>query len=105
MYRKLHTRFLVSAVACACGAQSQRDRWDAPRIVPLHLIVTIDGDMEKASNVTVELMDAVGSSSAMDRKLTDNDGVVIFQALSGLHRIRITGPYPDPYEGVLENGP
>jgi len=102
MYRKLQTAVVLLAVAGACGAQSQRDRWDAPRIVPLHLIVTIDGDMEKASNVTVELMDAVGSSSAMDRKLTDNDGVVIFQALSGLHRIRITGPYIEPYEGELE---
>ena len=103
MWRKLTQSALVLlALAGVCSAQSERGRWDAPRIVPLHLIVTIDGDMEKAANVTVELMDAVGSSSAMDRKLTANDGRVIFQALSGVHRIRITGPNIEPYEGDLE---
>ena len=89
------------ALVCVCGAQN-RQRPDAPKAVTLRLIVSVDGDMEKAANVTVELMDAVGSGSALDTKLTDNDGRVAFQAPSGLHRIRITGPNIKPYEGDLE---
>jgi tetratricopeptide (TPR) repeat protein len=70
--------------------------------VVLRLFVTIDSDSDKAGNVTVELMDAVGFSSAMDRKLTDNDGTATFQTASGVHRIRITGPNIQTYEGELE---
>jgi tetratricopeptide (TPR) repeat protein len=87
-------------VAGACSAQMQR--LDRPKLVPLRLIITVEGDADKAAYATVELMDAVGTSSAMDRKLTDNDGRVSFQALTGLHRIRITGPNIKPYEGDLE---
>lgn len=83
-----------------CSAQMQR--LDRPKLVPLRLIITVDGDADKAAYATVELMDAVGTGSAMDRKLTDNDGRVAFQALTGLHRIRITGPNIKPYEGDLE---
>jgi tetratricopeptide (TPR) repeat protein len=88
------------AMAGVCAAQMQR--MERPKPVQLRLIVTVDGDAEKAGYATVELMDAVGSSSATDRKLTDNDGRASFQALSGLHRIRITGPDIRPYEGELE---
>jgi tetratricopeptide (TPR) repeat protein len=70
--------------------------------VVLRLFVTIDSDSDKAANATIELMDAVGFSSAMDRKLTDNDGTATFQTASGVHRIRITGPNIQPYEGELE---
>lgn len=83
-----------------CSAQI--DRRQAPTPVTLRLIVTIDGDAEKAGYATVELMDAVGSSSAMTSKLTDNDGIVVFQAYPGLHRIRITGFNIKPYEGEVE---
>ena len=83
-----------------CSAQiSQRQ---APTPVTLRLFITIDGDVEKAGYATVELMDAVGSSSAMTNKITDNNGTVIFQTFPGLHRIRITGPNIKPYEGDLE---
>jgi predicted Zn-dependent protease len=70
--------------------------------VTLRLLISIDGDAEKAGHATVELMDAVGSGNALDSKLTDNDGIVIFQTFPGLHRIRITGPNIKPYEGDLE---
>jgi Flp pilus assembly protein TadD len=66
------------------------------------LLVTIDDDSNKAANVTVELMDAVGLGSAMNSKLTDNDGGVVFQTTTGTHRIRITGPNIQTYEGDLE---
>ena len=38
----------------------------------------------------------------MDRKFTDDAGAIIFRTLSGVHRIRITGPNIKPYEGDLE---
>jgi len=91
---------VMLTLAGVCCAQMQR--LESPRLVPLRLIITIDGDVDKAAYATVELMDAVGTSSAIDRKLTDNDGRVAFQALTGLHRIRITGPSIRPYEGDLE---
>jgi tetratricopeptide (TPR) repeat protein len=47
-------------------------------------------------------MDAVGSGSALSRTLTDNDGRANFLTLSGLHRIRISGPNIQVYEGELE---
>jgi tetratricopeptide (TPR) repeat protein len=74
----------------------------APTPVTLRLLITIEDDSEKAANVTVELMDAVGFSSAMSSKLTDSSGNVIFSTLSGAHRIRITGPGIEAYEGDLE---
>ncbi len=81
---------------------AQMQRMEVPKLVPLRLLITMDGDVEKASYVTVELMDPVGSSSATDRKMTDGDGRVAFQALTGLHRVRITGPNIQPYEGEFE---
>jgi hypothetical protein len=65
------------------------------------LIVSVEGDVEKASNVTVELMDAVGSSGALDSKVTDNSGIVVFRTLDGLHRYRITGPHIQAHEGEV----
>ena len=100
MWRPLQSVIVMLAVAGVCAAQGQR--METPKLVPLRLIITVDGDAEKAGYVTVELMDSVGSSSATDRKLTDNDGRVSFQALAGLHRVRITGPDIRPYEGELE---
>ena len=101
MWRLPQTALVLLAVAGVCGAQ-QRDQLGAPKLVTLRLIVSIEGDLEKAANVTVELMDAVGFSGAMDRKLSDNDGTVIFRTLDGVHRIRITGPNIQTYEGELE---
>jgi tetratricopeptide (TPR) repeat protein len=50
-------------------------------------------------------MDAVGGSSAMDKQLTDQDGRVEFNTISGAHRIRITGDDFHPYEGEFEIAP
>jgi tetratricopeptide (TPR) repeat protein len=101
MWRLPQTIVVMLVIAGVCAAQMQR--MAPPKPVPLRLIITVDGDAEKAGYVTVELMDAVGSSSATDRKLTGNDGRVSFPAVTtGLHRIRITGPDIRPYEGELE---
>jgi len=93
---------LTAVGAEVCNAQRQQTPMNFPTSVALRLIVTIDGDAEKAELVTVELMDAVGGSNEMSRKLADNDGRVTFQTLSGVHRIRITGPNIEAYEGELE---
>ena len=94
---------LVASAAgvAVCNAQKPPVA-NFPTSIALRLTVTIDGDVDRAANVTVELMDAVGSSSVMDRKLTDSDGRVNFQAIAGMHRIRITGSNIQPYEGELE---
>jgi tetratricopeptide (TPR) repeat protein len=92
----------VVALVAVCAGQRPSI---APVPVTLRLFVTVDSETEKAANVTVELMDAVGGSSAMDSKLTDNAGTVIFRTLSGTHRVRITGPDMEEYEGDLEIAP
>src|SRR5262249_46424334 len=56
-------------------------------------------------HATVELMDAVGYGSAMDRKDTDQEGKVEFRTLTGLHRFIITSPSTRRYEGELEIQP
>jgi tetratricopeptide (TPR) repeat protein len=70
--------------------------------IPLRLTITVDGDATKAAHVSVELMDAVGSGSAMADRVTDNDGRVDFVAYAGLHRIRISGPGIQRYDGEIE---
>jgi tetratricopeptide (TPR) repeat protein len=62
----------------------------------------VDGESEKAAHVNVELMDAVGGGSAMDNKLTDSEGSVSFRTVSGAHRVRITGPNIEAYDGDFE---
>jgi len=49
---------VMLTLAGVCCAQMQR--LESPRLVPLRLIITIDGDVDKAAYATVELMDAVG---------------------------------------------
>ena len=99
----LVTIALIALAACAevCRAQRQPTS-NFPTSVALRLTITVDGDVEKAAFATVDLMDAVGSSGQMDRKLTDNDGRVTFQTISGVHRIRITAPTIETYEGELQ---
>lgn len=94
---------VIALATCAevCRAQRQPTS-NFPTSVALRLTVTIDGDVEKATFATVDLMDAVGSSGQMDRKLTDNDGRVTFQTNPGVHRIRITAPTIEIYEGELQ---
>ncbi len=99
-WRLLQTVVVSLGLACACGAQSGQ-RLSAPKAVTLRLIVSVDGDVEKAANATVELMDGIGTSGALDSKFTDNSGIVIFQTLDGLHRYRITGSHIQAYEGEV----
>jgi tetratricopeptide (TPR) repeat protein len=95
-------RFLLAillAITAVCHAQR---RLNQPSPVTVHFTVTINDNTTKAQHVTLEMMDSVGSSGAFDRRETDNDGVVVFQTLSGMHRFRISGPGIRPYEGEVD---
>src|SRR6266704_3369013 len=74
-----------------------------PRPVTLRCIVTIDGDADRARNVTVELSGEMDSGSA--RAITNQDGEAIFQTMSGAYRIRVSGPGIHQYEGEVEMAP
>jgi hypothetical protein len=78
-------------------AQFQR-----PTPVNLHFTITVNDNTTKAQHLTLEFMDAVGSSGAFDRRDTGNDGIVVFNTYSGLHRFRISGPGIQTYEGEVE---
>ena len=69
----------------------------------MRCIVTIDGDAERARNVTVELSGEMDSGSA--RAITNQDGEAIFQTMSGAYRVRVSGPGIHPYEGEVEMAP
>jgi tetratricopeptide (TPR) repeat protein len=65
----------------------------------LRVVVSYADGQDKVRDATVEVMDPVGGSSTTDRKLTDQDGRVEFNSLTGSHRVRITGADIYPYEG------
>lgn len=73
-----------------------------PRAVTVRIQVRLDKDNSPVRDVQVELMDAVGSSSAMDKKFTDSDGRVEFRSFTGGHRLRITGAEIKTWEGEFE---
>ena len=52
--------------------------------------------------VTVQLMDAVGSSSAQSERNTDSAGQAEFQSWTGTHRVRIYGPQIHEYNGDFD---
>src|SRR5262245_33549442 len=94
---------IIALVLAAAGiGAAQRESPFSSRPATLRVKVTVDDDSAKAAHVTVDLMDALNSGSAMDSKLTDNDGNVVFQTITGSHRIRITGPNIQTYEAELE---
>jgi len=76
-----------------------------PRAARLRVIVSYQGGPTKVQNATVELMDAVGGSSALDKQTTDQDGRAEFNTITGGHRIRITGDDIHPYEADFEIAP
>ena len=100
----VRTRFLLVValfVLAACGTCLPQGL-NRPHPVRLRVIVSYQGGQTKVSYATVELMDAVGGSSAMDKQLTDQDGRVEFNTITGAHRIRVTGDDIRPYEGDFE---
>src|SRR3989442_335330 len=98
----VRTRFLLVValfVLAACGTCLPQGL-NRPHPVRLLVIVSYQGGQAKASYATVELMDAVGGSSALDKQLTDQNGRVEVNTITGAHRIRITGDDILAYNGL-----
>ncbi len=57
------------------------------------------------TGATVELQDGIGFGSATNQKVTDQDGRVEFNTVTGMHRIRISGADFYPLESELEITP
>ena len=93
--------FLVLAAGGTCLSQGL----SRPKSVRLRVIVNYQGGHAKVQYASVEIMDAVGGSSAMDKKITDQDGRVEFDTITGGHRIRVTGSDFQPFEGSFEITP
>jgi len=92
----------LSLSVLAAGGTFLPQGLNRPRPARLRVVVTYQGGPTKVQNATVELMDAVGGSSALDKQLTDQNGRVEFNTITGGHRIRITGDDIHPYEGDFE---
>src|SRR5216683_5987281 len=103
----LRTRLLlvVALFVPAASGTCLPQGLNRPHPVRLRVIVSYQGGQTKVNYATVELMDAVGGSSALDKQLTDQDGRVEFNTITGAHRIRITGDDFHPYEGDFEITP
>jgi len=93
---------LFVGAVCATGFTQLLAR---PRPVRLRVEVRYADNQETVRDATVDLQDAVGGSSAMDKKPTDQDGRVEFNTLTGSHRVRISGDGFYPYEGEFEIAP
>lgn len=92
---------IVCAVTQTGYAQLAR-----PNQVRVRIIVSSADDIgAKIRDATVELMDPVGGSSEMDKKLTDQGGQVEFNSVTGQHRIRVTADGMYPYEGDFQIAP
>ncbi len=92
------TALLVFLMVWA-GAQTGVTQLKRQNPVRIRIIVSYADDMSaKVRDATVELMDPVGGSSEMDKKLTDQNGQVEFNSVTGQHRIRVTADGAYAYE-------
>ncbi|MGZ4731194.1 MAG: tetratricopeptide repeat protein [Terriglobales bacterium] len=95
---------LTLFVLTACGTCVPQLRVSVPRPARLRVTVTYDGQT-KVRDATVELQDGAGFSSAMDQKVTDQDGRVEFNTTTGRHHLRIFGADFYAFEGEFEITP
>jgi len=101
----MRTRLLLAVfVVAACGTVLGQ-LIAKPRPARLRIIVSYADGQEKVRDAMVELMDAVGGSSAMDKQLTDQNGQVEFNTITGSHRVRITASYIHDVEGEFDITP
>ncbi len=88
-------------LAATSAAEAQFGRGGTPREVELVVRVFYEGGQHPAGAwLTVQLMDGFGSIEA--EKLTNQEGIVQFQTLTGVHRLRVSGPEIVEYNGRLE---
>lgn len=104
----LRTRLLLALfVLTACGTCLPQGgiRLSPAKPARLRVMVVYDDGQTRVRDAMVELQDAVGGASVQDQKLTDQDGLVEFNTVTGVHRVRITGPTIFPYEGEFDITP
>lgn len=77
-------------------------QFNQPNPCRIIIEVTYDNGRDKVEFAEVELSDAMGTSTAMDRKDTNKDGRVEFQSYTGKHRVRIRGADIVTYDGDFE---
>ncbi len=65
---------------------------------PTRLRINVSDGSSPVRDATVELQDAVGGGSPSTQKMTDQDGRVEFNTITGTHCIRITAADIEPYE-------
>jgi Flp pilus assembly protein TadD len=95
----------IAVIGCAL-APAGYAQFTRPNPVRLRINVSNADDIsQKVRDATVELMDPVGASSEMDKKLTDQSGQVEFNTSTGQHRIRVTADGMYPYEGDFQISP
>ncbi|MBI3668771.1 MAG: tetratricopeptide repeat protein [Acidobacteria bacterium] len=95
---------LILVILAASNSGSSQVVLSGPQRCKLRIIVTTDRQ-EPIKEANVELMDAVGLSSAMSTKITDSDGQVDFNTWTGLHRVRVYGVQIHEYAGDFEIAP
>ena len=87
--------------AATSVAEAQFGRGGTPRQVELVVRVFYEGGQRPAGAwLTVQLMDGFGSIEA--EKLTNQEGMAQFQTVTGIHRLRVTGPGIVEYNSRLE---
>ena len=93
---------VIGVALCVSSAFAQVIHQAQLKPVNLKLQVIYDTDNTRVQVAEVELMDSVGSSSAMDKQEVNRDGEVTFRTLTGGHRVRITGPDIQTWEGEFQ---
>ncbi|MBZ5648386.1 MAG: tetratricopeptide repeat protein [Acidobacteriia bacterium] len=98
---------LALFVLTACGTCLPQGgvRLTPSRPTRLRVIVTYDDGLTRVRDVTVELQDGVGGTSAMASQTTGTDGQAEFNTMTGMHRVRIYGADVQPYEAEFEITP
>jgi tetratricopeptide (TPR) repeat protein len=94
-------RVLPSVLVLLATSSSGFGQLNGPERCKLRIIVTTD-QQEPIKEITVELMDALGLSSAMSTKITDSDGQADFDTWTGLHRVRVYGVEIQEYSGEFD---
>lgn len=95
---------LIAALVLAIAASGQV-RLAQPKPVVLKIELYYERDMSRVRDAQVELMDAVGGSSAMDKQQVNQDGEISFNTYTGVHRMRVTGPEIKTWEGEIDIAP
>jgi Tfp pilus assembly protein PilF len=96
--RSLLAPVVVLAATSLAGAQLNRT---PPRRVELVVQVFYQGEQHPAGAwLTVQLLDGFGTPEG--EQATDQQGMVRFRTISGIHRLRIIGPGIVEYNGTID---